>query len=246
MQKVAFFIPKGGVGKTSLGGNVAYFASLNLKVCLVDSDPQGNTTNWFLGEDIDRELADYFQNDVELGEIIKPITENLWLIPTASIGGELKRWSETRLMTSPYIFEDLSTDLEKAGFDLIIYDLSPGLSMLERCILLACDEVVTPMTPEFFSLDGLESFIEALKEINQSFKVNVQHSKLVVNNLNKSFRKHRESEGVFRKLDLEIFIVPQDRNIAESQFAHMALMQYDPGSRAVPGLRELTRAIVGD
>ena len=58
MIKVAFHIQKGGTGKTTLAGNVSYALSKNKKTILIDCDPQGNASSWFLVENPPYELAD--------------------------------------------------------------------------------------------------------------------------------------------------------------------------------------------
>jgi cellulose biosynthesis protein BcsQ len=50
MKSIAFFNNKGGVGKTTLLCNVAAL-HLNLKVCVIDADPQCNATQYFFDED---------------------------------------------------------------------------------------------------------------------------------------------------------------------------------------------------
>ena len=63
------------------------------------------------------------------------------------------------------MFFEHNKDLEDLGFEYAVYDLSPGMSLLEKRILSSVDEVITPLTPEYFSLDGIEIFNNDLKEI---------------------------------------------------------------------------------
>jgi len=67
------------------------------------------------------------------------------------------------------------------------------MSTLERSILSAMDEVVTPLTPEYFSLDGIDSFSKELSQINKSYRKKIQHKKIVVNVLINPFGDTRPS-----------------------------------------------------
>ena len=165
MKQLAFHIQKGGVGKTTLSGNIAWLMSQTQKVALIDCDPQGNTSSWFLTEAPTHELADVLQGSVEVPEALIGITENLSILPTFSLEGVLKQYAETRLNDEPFIFEELGEELNALGYDTVIYDLSPGMSRLEKSVLLAMDEVIVPLTPEYFSVDGITIFNNELQKL---------------------------------------------------------------------------------
>lgn len=82
MRQLAFHIQKGGVGKTTLSGNIARLLSQNQKVAIIDCDPQGNTSSWFLKEAPAHELADVLQGSIEVRDALVDITENLSILPT--------------------------------------------------------------------------------------------------------------------------------------------------------------------
>lgn len=246
IKKVGFHIAKGGTGKTSLSGNCAFLSSANKKTILIDGDPQGNASSWLLTRAYDYELSDILRADGKLrvDEGIIELSNNFYIMPTRGLAGGLKDYAETKLFREPYVFDDLNGDLENLGFEVIIYDLSPGLSQLERYILLSCYEVVIPVLGEFFSIDGIETATTAIEEINKSYRKDVKIKRLVVNNINLSFRRHIESYKEFQKLNFEIFAIAQDSKIAESQFMHKPLSVYYPRSRALPEFQRLTSALM--
>ena len=88
------------------------------------------------------------------------------------IGGDLKKYGEQVIKSEPYVIFDLVKQLSKE-YDHIVLDLSPGLGNLETSALIASDEIITPMTPEIFSLDGLEIFIHELEGIKKRFNSSV-------------------------------------------------------------------------
>ena len=165
-------------------------------------------------------------------------------MPTFGLNGNLKQYAETQLNDEPFIFEDLCAELEKISFEVAIFDLSPGMSRLEKCVLLAMDEVITPLTPEFFSIDGITIFNNELKKINKAYRRNVQHKKVVANNINKSFKRHNIYYNQFKNLDYELFTIGQDSKLAEAQIYNQSIFDYYPESKTIPEIEKLTEAIV--
>ena len=245
MIKVAFHIQKGGTGKTTLAGNVSYALSKNKKTILIDCDPQGNASSWFLVENPPYELADVLKGDIKVETAIISIANNLYILPTFGIDGSLKQYGENQLNDEPFIFDDLSQELERNGFQVAIFDLSPGISRLEKCILLAMDEVITPLTPEYFSIDGIDIFNNELKKINKSFRREVKHQKIVCNCINRSFRRHKEFYKLFKELNYDLFTISQDSKLAESQINNQSIFEYYPESKTVIEIEKIAKSLIG-
>ena len=247
MKSIAFSLQKGGVGKTTLSAHIAWAAAeAGIETVLIDADPQGNTTSWLAKSPPRHELADVLNGSVKLPEALMPIRDNLRLLGTFAIGGDLPKYDDARTMLDqPHLFADLCDNLALLHFDLAVFDLSPGMGTLEQMVLKSVDEVITPLTPEFFSLDGIQIFKEALEDLNRKQRTNVLHRRIVANMINRSFRRHRSICREFEKLDYELFSVPQDSRMAEALLAHETVFEYAPDSRAVPELRRLAAAVAG-
>jgi chromosome partitioning protein len=247
MKKYAFSLQKGGVGKTSLSGTIGYMmAAQGKKTVIVDCDPQGNLSSWYVTETPAFELSNVLTGKIEAGEAVYQLRENLFIIPTYGIDGELKAYGENQLANEPFIFEDLCGELEKAGFDYALFDLSPGMGRIERMVILAMDEVITPMTPEYFSLDGIEIFSNELAKIRKSYKrESVKHRKIVCNGYNESIKQHREITGQL-PVAYDNYIIPTDPAFRKAQSAHIALFELDPVDRPKKStVEELTRLLEG-
>lgn len=244
MKKIAFQIQKGGVGKTTLSGNIAFSLSLFKKTILIDCDPQGNLTSWFVTEPMEWEFADILLENTTIKDTLKKVRENLWFIPTFAIDGSLKNWSETTLFQKPFAFVDIISQIEKFGFEYAIFDLGPGISNLERSILACMDEVVGVAAAEFFSFDGLEMFNNELKKLKSDRRATFKNNKLVINRLNKSFALHQEYREQFNKLTYKLFIIGQSTSISDCIPSHKTLMEYDKSNKNVPELKRLTTAIM--
>lgn len=244
-KTISFHLQKGGVGKTTISGTLACESALSgIKTLLIDVDPQGNSSSWFLEESPKYELSDVLQGRCFFNEAIMPVkqVENLYILPTFGIGGTLKNYSETKLADEPYVIQDLISEVSKE-YDHIILDLSPGLGRLEKSALIASDEVITPMTPEVFSLDGLEIFIEELKRIKKNLRSDVLHKRVIINSYDERIKQHRDiyhiaSQGVF-----DVYKIPVDPIFRKSQEFSVAPQLYKAGTR---GLKEKTiQAIKG-
>ena len=246
LKSIAFHILKGGVGKTSLSGNVAFNLSKSKKTILVDCDIQANSSNWFLFESPKYELVNVLQGAIELDKAIVKITDNFYILPTKKNDRELKVYAETKLFQEPFIFEDLNQEFHKLGFEYAIYDLSPSISQLERCILLAMNEAITPISPEFFGFDGIELFYNELQKINKSYRKNIKHNKIILNLINESFATHNQYlEAIKTMKNYNVFFIKQDRNIADSQKNHKTIFEYSPKSKVIAELNRITESILG-
>ena len=221
MKTFAFHLQKGGVGKTTLSCSVAYECSLKGRTIVIDVDPQGNTSSWFLGNKSSPkyELANVLYGKADPSEAILPTAvNNLDIIPTFGIGGELKTYGENQLANEPFIFVDLLESLSKLGYEYAIFDLSPGMGRLERSALISTDEVITPMTPEAFSLDGIEIFIDALEKSSKAMRRGPVHNKIILNAYNKNIDQHNTILEQARKIKgFELFVIGVEPAFRKSQ-----------------------------
>lgn len=242
-RTVAFHLQKGGVGKTTISGTLACQSALNGKKTLViDCDPQGNISSWFLQTAPAFELADVLQGKCFVKDaIVKvPVVDNLYLLPTFGIGGTLKTYSETKLSEEPFVIQDLVREVS-SDYDHIIMDLSPGLGMLERYALIASDEVITPMTSEVFSLDGLEIFITELQKLRKNLRSNVKHDKIIINSFDTRIKQHRDIyAAAVESGNYKVYLIPVDPVFRKSQEAGKAPQLFKVRGR---GMKDATAKV---
>jgi cellulose biosynthesis protein BcsQ len=210
----------------------------------VDADPQGNASSWYCENIIDHDIADVLARRIPLSQAIKEITPRLAMLPVVAIGGTLKEWSETKLQANPKAFEFLSADLADLGYEYAVFDCSPSFSQLERAVIAEADEVINPLSPEFFSVDGVEIFLAELRKIEDAYRRTIRNDKIVLNMVNKSFARHREFQRVLGTLAYTLFTIPQDAKIAECQIAHKSLYDIAPHAKAIPAFEALTAALL--
>lgn len=201
MKSIAFFNNKGGVGKTTLLCNVAAYAALhlNLRVCVVDADPQCNATQYFFNED---DLDKIYSNDgFTILDIIEPLTEGegfSQIIKTFSSGnfgidvlaGDPKlaliedflaqdwgaaKSGNVRGIRTNLVFSYLLGRLD--NYDLVFVDVSPSLGAINRSILLSADYFISPMSIDIFSLKAFENISEWIADWSSDWEVGISNVK---------------------------------------------------------------------
>jgi cellulose biosynthesis protein BcsQ len=189
MRSLAFFNNKGGVGKTTLTCNLASYLATerNLKVLLIDGDPQCNSTQLLLSPEQCNDL--YWAEDrdgdaLTLSKVVAPLEEGDIRLDTSRsvVGARNNRFGVDLIPGDPgmAIVEDLLGKWwsDSAGgdlgalrktnwtsllleaydnYDLVIFDLGPSLGSLNRSILLATDYFVAPLGADTFSVVALRN-----------------------------------------------------------------------------------------
>ncbi|PWK15655.1 ParA family protein [Tumebacillus permanentifrigoris] len=168
---------KGGVGKTTLTYNLAWYAcKKGYKVLVVDLDPQSNITLLFLhddgyGEFIQQQrlsVADIFENPIRMpGEVILPIEEE-------GDDGGLIDLLPSRLELSETLKNPTTKERRLARFlaavkreyDLVLIDCPPTDSILTIAGYQASDYIVVPVVPERLATIGLPLLARSLNDFN--------------------------------------------------------------------------------
>lgn len=162
---IAFFNSKQGVGTTSLVYHLAWmFSDLRVTVLAVDMDPQANLTTAFIGDAMPGSV-----HNQTLGisdSLAHVVNERLILAPndlqTAAYEEEFAiGWQRALdgdeqsfgVVCRPWHFMRMLARICRA--QLILVDLGPNLSAMNRTGLIAADYVVIPLTPDSLSVIGL-------------------------------------------------------------------------------------------
>ena len=182
-KKVVFTNNKGGVGKTTLAFSIGVeLSKKGFKVALVDLDPQCNLTLQALGHQfydvtlfsgaptIYDVLKPKIEGSGDIDASIEPVhvRDNLYTIP-----GDIRLSLYENLLLSAYNdaaagnprgYSDTSAIdryLNEIGaveeIDVFIIDTSPSLGVLNRVIFLGAEYFVVPMTPDCYSVQGINN-----------------------------------------------------------------------------------------
>lgn len=166
---------KGGVGKTTSAINIAYYlAKEGQRVLLVDLDPQGNASSG-LGidkEDLEATTGEVLLQTTELAVAVKATDyKGLSILPTTSHLANV----EAELANLPNKFTRLKTALQSVdGYDVVIIDCPPSLSLLTINGLIAAKFVILPVQAEFYALEGLGQLLETMKLVRKGMNTGLE------------------------------------------------------------------------
>ncbi len=199
MRIIAVANQKGGCGKTTTAINLsAGLSFLGKKTLLVDLDPQGHSTLGlgFDMENFEKSLYDVLsplQNQTSLEEVIIPVNSNHHLVPSQVILSAIEQQLSGVYGREEKLLEKLTTI--KDQYDFIIIDCPPNLGLLTFNALRAADELLIPVEPSCFSIQGLKKIKETIVLIEETLKHRVRvHALLTMFNGRSNFGQKIFSE----------------------------------------------------
>jgi chromosome partitioning protein len=162
MHKLAVVNMKGGVAKTTTAIHVAAgFAARGARVLLVDTDPQGTIANTFRLRP-SRTLSDVLLGGDAASAIVADVRPNLDLIAATPAAFAL----ETQLAGAMQRETLLARALRPVGgYDILVLDTSPAMSLLTFNALLCGNALVVPVGMEPMALVGARQTLDGVEQI---------------------------------------------------------------------------------
>ena len=240
---------KGGVGKSTTAINLsACLAEAGKRVLTVDIDPQGNTTS---GLGTDKNGVEYTLYELLLGDcdpkdcIIENVVERVDLIPSnVNLSG-----AEIELVgieEREYILKNVLERI-KEGYDYIIMDCPPSLSMLTINALTAADSVLVPIQCEYYALEGLSQLIHTIELVQERLNKKLEIEGVVFTMYDARTNLSLEVvENVKENLNQNIYktIIPRNVRLAEAPSYGLPINMYDPKSTGAESYRLLAEEVI--
>lgn len=248
-KKLAIVNQKGGVGKSTTAVNLsASLAELDVKVLLIDIDPQGNATS---GVGIDKSKLEYSIYDVLIEGvkskkvILSTELENFDILP-ANIdlaGAEIELVS---MISREGKLKKIVNELDNS-YEYIIFDCPPSLGLLTLNALTAADGILVPIQCEYYALEGLGQLINTVNLVQNNLNTELEIEGVLLTmydaRTNLSQQVIEEVSNYFHDKVYKT-IIPRNVRLSEAPSFGQAITTYDSNSKGATAYRDLAKEVI--
>ena len=246
---IAIANQKGGVGKTTTAINLAASLAANdLRVLLIDSDPQGNTTTG-LGiakTDGNKTIYDVLVNQMAPEEaIIRTEFEGLDLLPAdrnlVAANIEMVEVHDRQSLLKRQLLHT------RDAYHFVLIDCPPALDLLTLNALVAADSVLIPIQCEFFALEGVSQLLDTIERVKSSFGGHLKIEGVLLTMYDDRTNLTKQVEEDLREFFSDIVfqtVIPRSIRLAEAPSFGKPILFYDVRSRGAESYIQLAKEIL--
>ena len=223
-------------------------AANDLRVLVIDSDPQGNaTTGLGVEKKPDRpSLYHVLLGDVAASDaVVATEFEGLSVISADKnlIGANLELVDIER---REFRLRERIAAL-RGDFHFVLIDCPPALDLLTLNALIAADAVLVPIQCEFFALEGISELMDTIDRIRAAFHHPLEIAGILLTMFDDRTNLTRQVANDLREFfGGQVFgtVIPRSIRLAEAPSFGKPIIAYDPRSRGAESYIQLAKEIL--
>ena len=219
-----------------------------MRVLVVDSDPQGNSTSGLgVSKDPDKpSLYHVLLGDTHARDAVRSTGFDGLDIITADknlVGSNLELIDLDR---REYRLRDRLAEI-RDEYQFILIDCPPALDLLTLNALIAADSVLVPIQCEFFALEGVSELMDTIDRIRDAFQHPLAIEGILLTMYDDRTNLTRQVAADLRDFfQDEVFrtIIPRSVRLAEAPSFGQPILTYDPRSKGAESYIKLAKEIL--
>lgn len=244
---------KGGVGKTTGSSNLAGgLAQAGYRVLAIDMDPQANLTYVFLGERTPAisvyDLMIDADNSVSIHEAIVPTQiKGVDILPSHKVAMDGAERELSGVIGEQVLLASRLRELDPDAYDFVVIDSPPNLGILTVNALTSSDEIIIPVRPGIFALQGIEDLFSIIKLVQTRLnRPDLKVAGFVINEVDHT-NVARDVQGELKKqfgsavFDTQI---PKNVSLEEAHSRLGTVFQHAPKSKGARAYMALAKEII--
>lgn len=246
---------KGGVAKTTTANNLGHaLADEGKRVLLVDVDPQSNLSM----------SCGAGNKSMSLHEVLSIITDGDELPGTEKyiqpcgtvdvIASDINlAATEINLRNEMGGERTLKELLEplRIAYDYIIIDTTPSMGLLTINALVACDEVIIPVSPQLWSAVGLTDLLQTITKVKRKLNPRITIKGILMTICDTRTRLFRETQEMIEESygeHVKIFAthIPSTVRVGEANYSGQSILEYDKSNKAAEAYRQFAKEVLNN
>ncbi len=246
---IAIANQKGGVGKTTTAVNLSScLAAAEHRTCLIDMDPQANSTSG-LGLDhntIESSIYDVLIGNCAVTDVIRPTDMQFLNVAPSSIslvGAEVELVNmiarETRLKAAIVHIAD--------DYDYIVIDCPPSLGLLTINTLTAADSIIIPIQCEYYALEGLSQLMNTIELVRENLNPQLAIEGVLLTMYDSRLNLSRQvSEEVRKHFEGKVYetVIARNVRLSEAPSFGKPIILYDILSTGAENYMSFTKEVL--
>ncbi len=188
---------KGGTGKTSISVAYAYrLAEMGHRVLLIDLDSQGHATQHLglEGDKCERTLYDTLVNKVPLEDVIMKTPLAEFDVVPANLGMTTVDLALMPMSGREYKLKKALEGVE-GRYEFVVMDAPPSFGLLNLNAMIASQDLIVPVLPDFLSFHGLRLLFETVGQLEDDLDHTLERVVIALNQYNPTTRIAREAKS---------------------------------------------------